>query len=542
MARITLLDTTLRDGAQAEGVDFSIEDKIKIAQALEGLGLPYLEGGSPAANPKDAELFALQREKPFLREAALVPFGPTCRAGEAPEDDPGLRALLATEARVVSLFGKADLLHVTDVLRVSPEENLRIVERSVRFLTDAGRHVFFDAEHYFDGCLHDADYARRVLSAALRGGAELLVLCDTNGGAMPAQISAQVEAARAALPDAALGVHCHNDCGLAAANTLLAVQAGCVHAQGTLGGIGERCGNADLCTVLPDLQLKLGYDVLPPEKLTLLTSAYRLVSEVMNLAPNRRAPYVGLSAFTHKGGMHIDGMVKNERSFEHVPPESVGNQRRYLLSDQAGRSGVHERLKRFLPDIDRDDARVQQVVDRLKRRESRGYAYESAFGSFDLMALDTLGLRKRFFEVADIHVLSGATRENQTAQAYIKIRVGDREEINAAEGEGPVDALDGALRKALRVFYPDLSRMRLRDFKVRVLDRGGTASVVRVLIDSTDGEHVWSTIGVSINIIEASFRALCDSVEYYLTFLSEEKTVKNISPDATKPKGGALDG
>lgn len=523
MERITILDTTLRDGAQAEGVDFSLEDKVKVALALERLGLRLLEGGNPAANPKDSELFRLQQSKPFLREATLVPFGSAGRAGVPPEDDDALRALLQTGAPVVSVFGKSDVLHAHEVLRVSPEENLRLIERSVRFLRDAGRTVFFDAEHFFDGSLRDADYALETLRAALRGGAACLVLCDTNGGAMPDALAARVRAVRAALPDATLGAHCHNDCGLAVANTLLAVQAGCAHAQGTLGGVGERCGNADLCALLPDLQLKLAYDVLPPEKLTLLTPTARLVSEVMNLTPDRRAPYVGLSAFTHKGGTHIDGMVKNERSFEHVSPDSVGNQRRFLLSDQAGRSGVHERLKRLLPEIGRDDERVQRVVERLKRRESRGYAYESAFGSFDLMALDTLGLRKRFFEVADIHVLSGATKENQTAQAYIKIRVGDREEINAAEGEGPVDALDGALRKALCVFYPNLSRMRLRDFKVRVLDRGGTASVVRVLIDSTDGENVWSTVGVSINIIEASFKALCDSVEYYLAFLNGEE-------------------
>ncbi len=519
---IELLDTTLRDGAQAEGVELSLDDKRKIARLLDALGIPLIEGGNPASNPKDERFFAEAKRAPFLKRAQLVPFGATCRAGAAPENDPGLNALLKAEQPILSLFGKASLRHVTEILRVSPEENLRMIEQSVAFLTARGHRVLFDAEHFFDGCDFDRDYAFLALKAALRGGADTLTLCDTNGGGLPERLRARVCEVSAALPGVKLGVHCHDDMGLAVAGTLACVEAGAVHAQGTVGGVGERCGNADLCTLIPTLQCKLGYDALPPENLPLLTATARSVSELLNLPPNRRAPYVGYSAFAHKGGMHIDGVSKDAASFEHIPPESVGNRRRYLLSEQAGRSGVYERMRRLLPDLTRDDERVRRVTERLKRRELRGYAYESADGSFDLMALDTLDMRKRFFTVQDFHVLSSLSGET-VAQAYIKIAVDDREEINAAEGAGPVDALDGALRKALMVFYPALSRMRLRDFTVRVVDAGGTASTVRVLIESTDGAAVWTTVGVSANIIQACFKALCDSVEYYLTFIENAK-------------------
>ena len=519
--RLELLDTTLRDGAQGEGIELSLDDKRKIALALEKIGVPWLEGGNPAANPKDEAFFAEANSAPLLTTAALGPFGATRRPDTSAGDDPGLRALLQTEQPVVSLFGKADVRHVTEVLRVSPAENLRMIEDSVSFLTAHGRRVFFDAEHFFDGANADRGYAFDALRAALRGGAELLVLCDTNGGSLPDDLRARVCEVRAALPQVRLGVHLHDDMGLAAAGAIACAQAGAHHIQGTLNGVGERCGNLNLSTLIPTLQLKLGYELLPPDNLPLLTPAARSLSEIMNLTPNRRAPYVGYSAFAHKGGMHIDGVAKNAASFEHVPPESVGNRRRFLLSEQVGRSGVYERMRRLVPELTRDDRRVGLVTERLKRRELRGYAYESADGSFDLMALDALDLRRQFFKVVDFHVLSGMEGA-ATAQAYIKIAVDGREEINAAEGEGPVNALDMALRKALMVFYPSLARMRLRDFKVRVIDSGGTASTVRVLIESTDGRSVWSTVGVSSNIIMACFKALCDSVEYYLTFLSEE--------------------
>lgn len=522
MPSIELLDTTLRDGAQGEGIEHSLDDKRKIALALDKLGVPLIEAGNPHGNPKDAAFFDELKASPYLKQAKPVPFGSTRRAGKTPGEDAGLLALLNTQQPVISLFGKTNLLHVTDVLRVSPEENLRMIEESVAFLKAHHRRVLFDAEHFFDGCEFDREYAFAALKAALRGGADILVLCDTNGGTLPDQLRARLCEAMAALRSAAFGIHCHDDMGLAVAGTLACAQAGAQMAQGTIAGVGERCGNANLCTLIPILQLKLGYDALPPDNLPLLTRTSREIMEIMNLTPNQRAPYVGYSAFAHKGGMHIDGVSKNAVTFEHVTPESVGNRRRLIVSEQAGRSGVYARLKRLLPDLQRDDPRVGAVISRLKRREMRGYAYESADGSFDLMALDTLDMRKKFFEVLDFHVLSGNTKDEVSAQAYIKIAVDGREEINAAEGDGPINALDRALRKALTIFYPALQTMHLRDFKVRVVNSGGTASVVRVLIESTDGRNVWTTVGVSSNIIRACFKALCDSLEYFLTFLQEE--------------------
>ena len=521
MPKIELLDTTLRDGAQGEGIEHSLEDKRRIALALERLGIPLIEGGNPYGNPKDAAFFAEAKAAPFLRGSQLVPFGSTCRAGAKPEEDAGLLALLHTGQPVISLFGKTNLLHVTDVLRTTPEENLRIVEESVRFLTSHGRRVLFDAEHFFDGCGRDKDYSFEALRAAARGGADMLVLCDTNGGTLPEEMRARLAEASAAVSGLAFGIHCHDDMGLAVAGSITCIQAGAVHAQGTIGGVGERCGNANLCTLAANLQLKLGYTVIPEGNLPLLTATVREIMEIMNQHPNSRAPYVGYSAFAHKGGMHMDGVSKNAMTFEHVPPEAVGNRRRFVLSEHAGRSGVYLRLKRLLPELTRDDPRVKNVTERLKRRESRGYAYESADGSFDLMALDTLGLRKEFFTVRDFHVISDSKSGEESAQAYIKIAVDGQEEVNAAEGDGPLNALDTAMRKALLVFYPKLQSVHLRDFKVRVLDSGGTASVVRVLIESSDGKNVWTTMGVSSNIIRACFKALCDSVEYFLTFLQD---------------------
>ena len=522
MPSIELLDTTLRDGAQGEGIEHSLSDKRKIAQALEALGVPLIEGGNPYGNPKDAAFFEEMRQEPFLRTAKLVPFGSTCRRGSIPGEDKGILTLLSTEQPVVSLFGKTNLLHVTDVLQVGPGENLRMIEESVAYLTAQGRRVLFDGEHFFDGCVRDKDYAFETLRAAARGGADMLVLCDTNGGTLPEDMSARLCEARAAIPGVKFGIHCHDDMGLAVAGSILCVQAGAVQVQGTIGGVGERCGNANLCTLIPTLQLKLGYEVLPVGSLPLLTETAHTIAEIMNLQPSSRSPYVGYSAFAHKGGMHMDGVSKNTMTFEHIPPESVGNRRRFVLSEHAGRSGVYLRLKRLLPDLEsREDPRVKQVTERLKRREFRGYTYESADGSFDLMALDTLGLRKSFFQVLDFHVISGGKAGEESAQAYIKISVDGREEINAAEGDGPLNALDNAMGKALLVFYPAMQKVSLRDFKVRVLDREGTASEVRVLIESTDGKNIWTTVGVSSNIIHACFRALCDSVEYFLTFFQE---------------------
>lgn len=517
---VRLLDTTLRDGAQAEGITFSLDDKRRIAQALDELGVGYIEAGNPSANPKDAAFFA-QAAGMGLRQAKLVAFGSTIRPGEKPEDSTGLAALLASGAGIITLFGKCSVLHVEQVLRCTREENLRLIRESIAHLTAHGVEVWFDAEHFFDGYKADAVYATACLLAAVQGGATTLNLCDTNGGTMPEEVGNIVNALRHQffIP---LGIHCHNDCGLATACSLAAVQAGAEIVQGTMGGVGERCGNADLSTLIPLLEMKLHRPCLPEGRLPMLTHTARFVAEVMNLSPNERAPFVGHAAFAHKGGMHIDGVLKHAPSFEQIPPESVGNQRRFLISDQAGRAGVYARLSRILPDVPRNSADMARVITRLKEKEARGYTYENADGSFALMALDTLGRRPKFFEVVDFHVLCqspfNATQVTKSAQAYVKVSVGGREGINAAEGDGPVNALDIALRKTLADFYPAISHMRLKDFKVRVLDMGGTASTVRVSIESTDGQHVWSTVGVSSNIIQACLKALVDSIDFMLTY------------------------
>ena len=517
-----LLDTTLRDGAQAEGITFSLEDKKRIALALDALGVKWIEAGNPGANPKDAAFFDMFRGKRLLRQAQLVAFGSTIRPGEQPGDNMNLQALLDSGARTVSVFGKSSIMHVEEVLRCTPEENLRIIRESIAWLTDRGLRVWFDAEHFFDGYRMNPDYALQSLGAALEGGASMLTLCDTNGGSLPWEISGAVEAVIARFPGVRVGIHCHNDCGLAVACSLAAVQSGATMVQGTMGGIGERCGNADLCTLIPLLEMKLGLPCLPEGHLPMLTHTARQIAEVMNLSPSDRAPFVGNDAFAHKGGMHIDGVIKNPATFEQIPPESVGNQRRFLLSDQSGRAGVYARLSHVLPDLNRDSDEMAQVIARLKEKEARGYTYENADGSFALMALDTLGRRPSFFEVVDFHVLCHRPQllpdVANSAQAYVKVEVNGQSAINAAEGDGPVNALDLALRKTLTDFYPELGRMRLKDFKVRVLDSGGTASTVRVSIESTDGTNIWSTVGVSSNIIQACFKALVDSIDYMLTY------------------------
>ena len=522
---IKLLDTTLRDGAQAEGVTFSLDDKRRITLALDELGVPYIEGGNPAANPKDAAFFRQVRSL-RLRQAKLVSFGSTIRPGEQPENDAGLAALIDCGADMVSLFGKSSVLHVEHVLRCSKEENLRLIRESISYLARHGLHVWFDAEHFFDGYKADAAYALATLQAAVDGGAECLTLCDTNGGSLPEEVGeiTRLVCTRFDLP---VGIHCHNDCGLAAACSLAAVRSGAQVVQGTMCGIGERCGNADLCTLIPLLEKKLNLPCLPEGHLPMLTHTARFMAEVMNIPSNERAPFVGNSAFAHKGGMHIDGVLKHAPSFEQISPESVGNQRRFLISDQAGRAGVYARLSRILPDVNRNSPEMARVIARLKEKEARGYTYENADGSFALLALDTLGRRPKFFQVVDFHVLCQSpmnTHEaDKSAQAYVKVDVGGKEGINAGEGDGPLNALDIAMRKTMADFYPVISTMRMKDFKVRVLDMGNTASPVRVTLESTDGKHVWSTVGVSTNIIQACFKALVDSIDFMLTYHADNR-------------------
>ncbi len=518
--RIEILDTTLRDGAQAEGISFSLEDKLKIMVALDALHIDLIEAGNPAANPKDAALFArLKEHPPSLRHARLAAFGATRRMGISCSEDPGLAALCACGAGVVTLFGKSSDFHVRQVLRTTPEENLAMIGESIAYLTARGITVYFDAEHFFDGYRQAPAYALETLRAARQAGAVGVVLCDTNGGTLPMDIMAGTRAAVEALGDGcAVGIHAHNDSGMAVANTLLAVQAGATHVQGTLNGLGERCGNANLCAVLPGLLLKLRRQCLAPGVLETLSDTARFVSEVANVTLDERSPYVGDSAFAHKGGMHVDGVRKASASFEHIDPASVGNRRRVLLSEVSGRAALLHRLDALMPHMTHDPAQIGTLLEALKQREAEGYRYEDAEGSFALLVLEAYGMRKRHFEVRDFRVVADQPWNARSTQATIKILVDGQEELTAAEGDGPVNALDCALRKALRVFYPHITRMRLTDFKVRVLDAQGTGSTTRVQMTSTDGQRVWGTVGVSTNIIDASWQALVDAIDYWLSF------------------------
>lgn len=518
---ISLSDTTLRDGAQAEGVSFSMDDKIRIIQALDDLGIRYIEAGNPGANVLDAQLFSALKALPKLRCASLLAFGSTCRPGLRPEEDEALCRLRDSGADISVIFGKSGPRQSERILRISPEDNLRLIADTVQFLKKNGTPVWYDAEHFFDAWRKSRDYAMKTLDAAAGAGAARLILCDTRGGSFPEEIAEAVAWIRERT-DTPLGIHCHNDMGMAVACSVAAVRAGCDLVQGTVGGIGERCGNMDLCTMIPILELKMNEPCLPAGNLTRLTHLSREILEILNLVPDEHAPFVGHSAFAHKAGMHIDGVIKDSDSYEHIDPEAVGNQRRFLLSDQAGRAGIYARLGHILPDLNRDSAEITAVIRRIKEMELKGYTYENADGSFELMALDTLGRRKHYFRVADYHVLcqqmpGSAERAYPSAQAYLKINVNGQDGINAAEGDGPVNALDQALRKTLSLFYPSVSRMSLKDFKVRVLNSEGTASRVRVSIESSDGSHIWNTVGVSENIIEACLIALIDSVDYMLT-------------------------
>ena len=500
--RIEILDTTLRDGAQGEGVSFSVQDKLKMIAALDSLGVDYIEAGNAA-------------EHPVCRKAVLAAFGATCRAHLPAKEDAGLNALLNSGAKVISLFGKSSRFHVDCVLKVSPEENLRMIRESISFLVGHGRRVFFDAEHFFDGWKIDREYALQTLQAAQEAGAEYLVLCDTNGGTMPDDIQRMTGevCARTNVP---VAIHSHNDSGLATACSLYGVLGGATQVQGTINGLGERCGNANLCEVIPNLCLKMGFPCLEDEELQRLTGVARTINEIANLRMDRKSPYVGKSAFAHKGGMHIDGMLKDSHTFEHIEPERVGNQRRYLVSEMAGRGALMTRLSTLAPEIRKDSPEAAAIMEYLKGLEAEGYTFEDADGSLALRILGALNRRRQFFDILDFHVVSRKPEDDRSAQAYVKVRVGDQVEITADEGDGPINALDCAVRKALSRFYPSLGGMKLIDFKVRVISEAGTASRVRVYMESAKQGKTWSTVGVSGNVIEASFIALTDSIEYML--------------------------
>jgi len=512
--RVSVLDTTLRDGAQMEGVSFSAVDKLRIARKLDELGVAYIEGGWPGSNPKDVEFFVRVKELD-LRHARIAAFCSTCRSGQAAEEDPNLRAVLDAGTPVAVVVGKSSTMHVTQVLRTGVDENLRMIRDSVAYLKDAGLEVLFDAEHFFDGFKLDAEYALETIRVAGGAGADCVVLCDTNGGTLPSEVSRLVDVARQALPGVALGMHAHDDTGVAVANTLAAVEAGASHVQGTINGYGERCGNANLCTVIADLQLKMGYQALADGDLALLTEASRYISEVANLRPDDQSPYVGNSAFTHKAGYHVSAMRKTPNSYQHTDPGLVGNRMRVLVSELSGRGNIAHKLSELHLGVELTDDEMRQMSEQLKTLEGRGFQFEGAEGSFELLVLRSRPGYRPPFEVQDFLVLVEKRSERDIlAEATVKAIVDGTVMHTAAEGNGPVNALDRAMRKALLRFYPELDRVQLTDYKVRILDeKSATASLTRVLIDASDGERSWTTVGCSTNIIEASFQALIDSLE-----------------------------
>jgi len=512
---LTLYDTTLRDGMQAEGFTLSVADKLRVARRLDQLGIRFIEGGWPGANPKD-EAFFRQISGITLSQAEIVAFCATRRAGRSAAQDPMLAPVVAAGTRWVTVFGKSWDLQVTEGLRTTATENLAMIADTITYLRQQGKRVLYDAEHWFDGFRSDRAFALATLQAAHAAGAEWLVLCDTNGGTLPHEVSEMVAAVQEAFPEAALGIHTHNDSGVAEANAIAAVRAGATMVQGTLNGYGERCGNANLCTLIPNFQLKMGLPCVP--NLNHLTEIAREVSELANLAPNERAPYIGLSAFAHKGGVHVSAVQRNPRTYEHIPPETVGNHRRIVVSDQSGLSNILAKAQDFGLVLEKGDPASQILLQRLKELEHLGYQFEAAEASFELLMREALGRRPRFFSLGGFQVHYDADdRGRLLALATVKVMVKGETQLTAAEGNGPVAALDAALRKALEVFYPAIARFHLTDYKVRILngDRG-TAANTRVLIESSDGEHRWTTVGVSENIIAASYQALVEGLEYGL--------------------------
>ncbi len=512
--QVYLYDTTLRDGTQREGISLSLNDKLRIARRLDEFGVHYIEGGWPGSNPKDADFFDATRKMAF-KQAKITAFGSTRRKNTTAEKDVNIQALIEAETPAVALVGKSWDLHVFDVLETDLEENLAMIAESVRFLKDQGKEVVYDAEHFFDGYKANPEYAFLTARVAAENGADVVVLCDTNGGSLPWEITEIVRSVGQRL-DAPVGIHTHDDGGCGVANTLAAVQAGAMHIQGTINGYGERVGNANLCIIIPDLQLKMGYSCVPERKLQHLTELSRFVAEVANLSLDTHTPYVGASAFAHKGGIHVAAMRKNGASYQHIDPRLVGNQQRTVISELSGRGNVLDKAAEF--GIDTDSTQARQVLMQIKDLESQGFAFESAEASMSLMLYRLQPDYKPPFELIDFTVLV-QHREGRGvgADATVKVRVGDRLLHTAAEGNGPVNALDAALRKALLDVYPSLAEVHLSDYKVRILDsQNGTGATVRVLIDTEQGSRRWSTVGASTNIIEASWRALYDSIEFAL--------------------------
>ena len=509
MGKIELYDTTLRDGAQSEGISFSVSDKLKISEKLDSLGIHFIEGGWPGANPKDMEFFKKAGAMKFKR-ARIVAFGSTRHANSKAKNDKVMKGLLAADTKYVTIFGKSWDLHVRDVFKVDLEENLRMIEDSIKFLKTKNRVVFYDAEHFFDGYKANKEYALKTLRAAQDAGAERIVLCDTNGGTITSQVFEIVEGMKAVIKTP-LGIHAHNDCDMAVANSIAAVQAGCVQVHGTVNGYGERCGNANLISIIANLKLKLGIDCVSDLQLRELT-------EIANLKMNDNEPFVGTSAFAHKAGVHVNAILKNPRTYEHADPHSIGNHRRLLVSELSGRSTILKKAEDMDIDLGKDSGKTKTILKVLQDLESKGYHFEAAEASLELLIKRVMKKFKDFFDLDDFRVITEKKKGGKmVTEATIKLRVGKEVEHTASLGDGPVNALDSALRKALKKFYPNLNEMHLTDYKVRVLDeKEGTAARVRVLIQSQDKDDSWWTMGVSENIIEASWQALVDSVEYKL--------------------------
>jgi 2-isopropylmalate synthase len=515
MTKVILYDTTLRDGMQAEGVSFSLKDKLCIAKRLDGLGLDYIEGGYAASNPKEMQFFQ-EVAQLGLANSKLAAFGSTRRADCSVSDDVSLNSILACKTPAATIVGKTWDLHVREVLGCSLEQNLTICAESIAYLKRNGLETIFDAEHFFDGYRENPEYAMKVLSAAANAGADVLVLCDTNGGSLPEHIYEVTRKVCEIFGSITIGIHAHNDADCATANSLAAVRAGARHVQGTINGLGERCGNADLCAVIPGLAFKMGVETLRPEKMRLLTETSRFVFEIGNILPVMNLPYVGESAFAHKAGLHVDALRKSKRTYEHVEPELVGNERRFLISELSGKSNILAELEKAK--LTQDKKLAKKILERVQELENEGYQFEAANASFDLLIKKTLGTFKPSFELIKYHVTVEKRRAGEiVTEATVKLKVGDAVEHVVGEGDGPVNALDAALRRSLERFYPNIREMHLIDYKVRVVNAyAGTAARVRVVIESRDKQAIWGTVGVSENVIEASWLALVDSVEYKL--------------------------
>lgn len=539
--KIEIYDTTLRDGTQGEGVSLSCDDKLRIAQRLDDFGVAYIEGGWPGSNPKDMDFFRRVRKEVSLKTAKIAAFGSTCRAEIDPAEDPQIQLLVEAQTPVVTIFGKSWDLHVTEVLRTSLEENLRMIRESVAFLKSQGKEVIYDAEHFFDGYKANPEYALATLQAAVVGGADSIVLCDTNGGGLPWDVAETImevrrevlgtasrdgEQPNEQLPPAAkvrLGIHAHNDSETGVANTLDAVRHGAMHVQGTINGYGERCGNADLVSVIPDLQLKMGYEVVDEEKLPQLSDLSRFVSELANLTHNAHQPFVGNSAFAHKGGTHVNAVVKHAMSYQHIDPTLVGNETRVVVSELSGKDNIAVKSEEFgLDGLTREEER--EVLLKIKELENKGFAFESAEASVDLLLRRVRSDYKAPFEMIDF-TTSVEHRQGRGlfSESTVKVKIKDEIYHTVSEGNGPVNAMNRALRKAIQQFYPSIRKVHLIDYKVRILNsEKGTGAMVRVLIDFTDGDRTWSTVGASENIMQASWTALADSVEYFLLTQAEK--------------------